>query len=719
VSATTDRSSAIPRDAEPQALLHGWMQRTSARISPTDYRPDIDGLRAIAILSVVLFHAFPTFTRGGFVGVDVFFVISGYLISGIVFKGLRQGGFSFRSFYVHRARRIFPALVLVLAATYVFGWFWLLPDEFGRLGQHIAAGTGFAQNLLLWRESGYFDTASELKPLLHLWSLAIEEQFYLVYPLAIWLLWRTDVNVLVALVMVGLVSFGVNLRSLAHDSVGGFFLPHARFWELLVGGIGAYAAAAGHQWRSAEEKAVPGIWRAFIQHIGGLKNLVAWMGLLLILLSVFGLHRDARFPGWWALLPVTGAIALIMAGPAAWVNQSILSSRWLVFVGLISYPLYLWHWPLLSLAHLVSGQVPVVEVRVMLVLLAVLLAWLTYQLIERPIRFGARQQAWALTLTGFLLVLGGLGGVTFWKAGLPSRDVAIRVEPYTQSVVRTSRETECFEIPHAYERADGWNCVLGSTAVAPSVMAFGDSHALSLIPVLDQYGLDQKVGIVFAGTSGCPPLLGVQSLRGAANMALHNCQKLNERIFEFVRTKGIRRVLLIGRWTYYTGGVIRPGERNPISMDVTREDSVDFARQSFVYGMEKTVRDYRGIGVEVLLVNDTPQQEMGPIRALKMSGLYASRVNDKAVTWQRHHEDQVWIRALIAEMQLLGAMVVDFDDVLCRRGEICPLAMEGKSLYYDSDHLSVYGAMTLYPVIKAALLANGKNVVRPVGESSR
>ncbi len=695
----------------------GW-SRMSARIPPTDYRPDIDGLRAIAILSVVLFHAFPTFTRGGFVGVDVFFVISGYLISGIVFKGLRHGGFSFGSFYVHRARRIFPALVLVLAATYVFGWFWLLPDEFARLGQHMAAGAVFVQNLVLWRESGYFDTASELKPLLHLWSLAIEEQFYLIYPLAIWLLWRTGTNVLVALILVGLLSFGVNLRSLADDPVGGFFLPHARFWELMVGGIGAYVAAAGRQRPRAKGDVAPGIGLACHRYAGSLKNCVAWMGLLLILLSVFGLHRDARFPGWWALLPVTGAIALIMAGPSAWVNRTILSNRWLVFLGLISYPLYLWHWPLLSLAHLVSGQSPAVGGRVALVLLAMLLAWLTYQLVERPIRFGARQRAWALTLTGLLVVLGGLGGATYRKGGLPSRDAAIRVEPYTQSVVRTSREKECFEIAHAYERADGWNCVLGSTAVAPSLMAFGDSHALSLIPVLDQYGLDQQVGIVFAGTSGCPPLLGVQSLRGAANMALHNCQKLNERIFEFVKEKGIRRVLLIGRWTYYTGGVIRPDERNPISMDVTRDDSVDFARQSFVYGMEKTVRDYSRIGVEVLLVNDTPQQEMGPIQALRLSGLDVDRVNEQAVTWQRHREDQAWVRARIADMQLLGATVIDFDDVLCRRGGSCPLAIEGKSLYYDSDHLSVHGAMTLYPAAEAAL-ANGNKVGRQPGETSR
>ena len=678
----------------------------SVRTFPFDYRPDIDGLRAIAILSVILFHAFPTFIRGGFVGVDIFFVISGFLISGIVFKGLRQGTFSFGSFYIHRARRIFPALVLVLAATYFFGWFWLLPDEFARLGLHMAAGAGFVQNLVLWRESGYFDTVSDLKPLLHLWSLAIEEQFYLIYPLAVWLLWRSGINVLLVLILCGLLSFGVNLNFLAVDTMGGFFLPHARFWELLIGGVGTYMAVAGLQQSAARGAHAGRPIRGQMLSDQVLRNSAAWLGVLLILLSVFGLHRDVRFPGWWALMPVLGTIILILSGPGAWVNRNILSNRWLVFVGLISYPLYLWHWPLLSLAHLVGGQSPSVEARIILMASAFVLAWMTYRLVERPIRFGTRQQAWALTLTGLLVVVGGVGGVTSLKAGFPLREVATRAEPYTQTVVRTSREKECFEIPHAYERADGWNCVLGSKSVAPTIFAFGDSHALSLIPVLDQYGIDQQTGIVFAGASGCPPLLGIQSLRGVANMALYNCQKLNERIFDFVKAQGIRRVLLIGRWTYYAGGVTRRDERNPISMDVTQQDTLDFARQSFVFGLEKTVRDYGRIGVEVLLVNDTPQQEVGPMQALKLSGLDVSQVNGKAVTWRQHQEDQAWVRKQISTMKSLGATVVDFDEVLCRYGEICPLAMDGKSLYYDSDHLSVHGAMLLYPVIKATLSKN-------------
>lgn len=231
-------------------MLGAFSRRSVDRVHKSyaepGYRADIDGLRAIAILSVVLFHAFPSSLRGGFVGVGVFFVISGYLISGIIFKALQQGDFNFAKFYAHRARRIFPALILVLAGVYVFGWLFLLPGEFALLGKHIASGAGFVLNFVLWTEAGYFDTSSELKPLLHLWSLAIVEQFYLAYPVLIWAAWRMGWNVLSLVIVVGLLSFGANARALADDPIGSFFLPHARIWELLVGS----AAACIFFWRT-------------------------------------------------------------------------------------------------------------------------------------------------------------------------------------------------------------------------------------------------------------------------------------------------------------------------------------------------------------------------------------------------------------------------------------------------------------------------------------
>ena len=209
-------------------------------LSHPTYRPDIDGLRAIAVLSVVIFHAFPKLIPGGFVGVDIFFVISGFLISTILFENIRDNTFSFTEFYSRRIRRIFPALFLVLLACYVFGWFALLPDEFMQLGKNIAAGAGFVSNFVLWSQSGYFDSAAELKPLLHLWSLGIEEQFYIIWPLMLWFASKRGLNVLTLTIVLAVVSFALCIFRGRYDAISAFYSPQTRFWELLIGAVVAY-----------------------------------------------------------------------------------------------------------------------------------------------------------------------------------------------------------------------------------------------------------------------------------------------------------------------------------------------------------------------------------------------------------------------------------------------------------------------------------------------
>ena len=206
-------------------------------LSHPKYRPDIDGLRALAIISVVLFHTFPSVIRGGFVGVDIFFVISGFLISTIIVENLGAGTFSFREFYIRRIRRIFPSLIIILITTYLIGWFFLLADEYKQLGKHIAGGATFVSNVVLWKNSGYFDSAAEMKPLLHLWSLAIEEQFYIIWPLLIWFSWKRNLNLLIVTVSLLAISFTLNLITIQHNAIIDFYAPHTRFWELLAGGV--------------------------------------------------------------------------------------------------------------------------------------------------------------------------------------------------------------------------------------------------------------------------------------------------------------------------------------------------------------------------------------------------------------------------------------------------------------------------------------------------
>ena len=380
-------------------------------LSHPRYRRDIDGLRAIAVLAVVAFHAYPNLFRAGFIGVDVFFVISGFLISTIILENLERGSFSFAGFYARRVKRIFPALILVLLACFAFGWFVLLPDEYKQLGKHTAGGAGFVSNLVLWNEAGYFDNSAETKPLLHLWSLGIEEQFYIAWPLLVFLAWKRKFNLLAMTAIVAAISFACNVVQVGQDSVAAFYSPLPRFWELLCGGLLAEFAL-----RRAKVREGTAVEDNFI-----VANGASVLGFALLAWGFLHIGRDMGFPGVWALLPVLGAAAILYAGPRALLNRFVLANPILVWFGLISYPLYLWHWPLLSYARIIDGGYPGRNAKVGAVLAAIVLAWLTYRLIERPIRFGKRGRATIVVLAVLMACVGVMGYSAYCLDGLRDR----------------------------------------------------------------------------------------------------------------------------------------------------------------------------------------------------------------------------------------------------------------------------------------------------------
>lgn len=352
-----------------------------------DYRPDIDGLRAIAVLSVIGFHAFPGLAPGGFIGVDIFFVISGFLISKHIWEDLDAGTFSIKTFYARRVRRIFPALGVVLLACLGMGWLILSPGEYEQLGKHVEGGAGFVSNILFWKEAGYFDNAADTKPLLHLWSLGIEEQFYIAWPLILAFLWRQPHHASWMLPTLLGASFIYSMVVVRHDTVADFYSPLTRFWELALGAVLAHEAI-----------------RKFT--LGNLqRELLAWLGLALIISGVIVLNNRDPFPGAWALLPTLGAACLIQAGASTRLNRQLLSHSWLVWVGLISYPLYLWHWPLLSFARIMESSTPAPAIRLALVATSFVLAWLTWKLVERPVRSRPRSRSLVLALCMAMLVL--------------------------------------------------------------------------------------------------------------------------------------------------------------------------------------------------------------------------------------------------------------------------------------------------------------------------
>jgi peptidoglycan/LPS O-acetylase OafA/YrhL len=361
------------------------------------YRAELDGLRALAVLSVLIFHAFPLGLPGGLVGVDIFFVISGYLITGIL---IESPGFSLSrliDFYCRRIRRIFPALILTLVATYTFGWIALYQDEFKELGLHIASGASFLSNITYLSELGYFDTHSSLKPLLHLWSLGVEEQYYLIWPLLVYAVIQSKKpKIFLLLLLLG--SFFLNLYFSYTNPKIAYFLPLTRFWELFVG---SYLAI--------EEKN-DGL--ATLEKLGV-------FGLFLVFVSMLIVDGEANYPGWQATIPVLGAYCIIKHSRTGF-TQRFLSNKLLVAVGLISFPLYLFHWPLFSFARIIEIN-PSNLTLATLSLLAIFLAWLTYWLIEKPIK--KRGGAVTICLVLAMILIGCVGFNAYKRDGLDFRQV--------------------------------------------------------------------------------------------------------------------------------------------------------------------------------------------------------------------------------------------------------------------------------------------------------
>lgn len=434
------------------------------------YRPDIDGLRAIAVGVVMLFHAFPARLPGGFVGVDVFFVLSGYLISGIILKAHASGRFSFAEFYARRIRRIFPALAIVLTAVLIGGWFLLYADDYARVGRHTAAGAAFFSNFAIWQESSYFDVASDLKPLLHLWSLGVEEQFYFVWPVLLIAAARWRRGPVIATLLVGTISFLLAIYTVRIDRTPAFFAPWNRFWELLAGALLA----------SVHADATLDAWLQRWVSRQMVVEALAAAGLLAIVAGVSLIDSQRVFPGLWVLLPVGGAAVLVLTGPRAWVNRAILSQRLLVWIGLISYPLYLWHWPLLSFAHIRYGDIPPTPLRLALLATSMVLAWATYQLVERRVRFGKHGRLAVPVLCALMVCIGAAGYAVYAHEGLIDRPVnrndGARLVDYYERLRKTGLgDAYRLQCDYLDARTQGVRA-----AIDPSCTAAGSAHTVFL-----------------------------------------------------------------------------------------------------------------------------------------------------------------------------------------------------------------------------------------------
>ena len=508
------------------------------------------------MLSVVCFHAFPIGLKGGFIGVDIFFVISGFLISTIIFENLDKGTFSFSEFYARRINRIFPALILVLISCFAFGWFELLADEYKQLGKHIAAGAGFVSNFVFWNESGYFDNSAETKPLLHLWTLGIEEQFYIVWPLLLWAAWKRKFNLLSLTLVITSLSFALNIKGLHSDAVATFYSPQTRFWELLIGSTLAYVTLYKPNLLATKKQKLNTYLNAIIyapssqSNDNTLRNTQAILGVTLIGIGLLLITKERHFPGTWALLPTLGAVLIISAGSQAWLNRVILSNRILVWFGLISFPLYLWHWPLLSFARIVESETPSSIIRITAVIFSILLAWLTYKFIEKPIRFGKFGNTKTIVLAVLMVVIGSIGYFTYKYDGLGFRFPKLLNEltSYKYDYIAEYQLHSCFlDVEEDHTKFN--SCTTNIDSNKKSILIWGDSHAAHLYRGFEA-SFGNKFNIIQRTASGCPPILDMD-VNTKKGLIRPKCLKINNDIIQYIGANKPYKVVMAADWDLY------------------------------------------------------------------------------------------------------------------------------------------------------------------------
>lgn len=643
------------------------------------YRPDIDGLRAIAVLAVVLHHLSAPLLPGGYVGVDVFFVISGYLITSIISREMAEGRFSFASFYERRARRIFPALFAMLAATLVASYTLLLPSDMMSTLRAALGTVFFGSNIVFWREmkEGYFAaTDLALNPLLHTWSLSVEEQFYVFFPVLLLLCYRFTrqqvVPVLLFSAMVSLVGAALLVSS---KSVAVFFLSPFRAWELLAGSLLALHTVPPLRSRM-------------------LRELIAAAGLLAIVVACFVYDGGTTFPGLAALAPVLGTAALIHAGASGpSLAARLLQLPPMVWVGLISYSLYLWHWPLIVLTRYATGFEPITPHIPMLFVASLVLAYLSYRFIEQPFRRSAvvnrRTVFVSSAASAVLAALVASAGLL--KGGFESR--------FSPEVIELDK-ARAPQIPFSQCRggqSGNW-CVLGRPDLTPKILLWGDSHMQAWAPAFDQILRDRSEAAVFIFMPRCPPMLDLHR-----HSARPDCPKHNLFVRDYLLAHPeISTVVMAGFWSQYF--------RSESTLSAVREgvtlDGVAAAQIALSDSLSWLQNNRR----RVVLIGPVPVYDKNVPLSLAV-GIATQRQLLHSTLADQMHKSSAFFEVVEAAGTSPNLTFLNPLQWLCGNHH-CALIRNGESLYRDDDHLSVSGALAF-----ADLLAQGLALPAPQSTS--
>jgi len=632
-------------------------------MSKETYRPDIDGLRAVAVLAVVFYHAFPSALPGGFSGVDIFFVISGYLISGILFKSLAQEKFSFSEFYARRIRRLFPALVVALFLTLAIGYYYLLSDEFEQLGKHIAASCVFIQNIVLLNESGYFDTAADLKPLLHLWSLAVEEQFYIFFPPLLILLWRKKWPITWILAAFLLISFFANLVMSVKDSASDFFLTPYRGWELIAGAMLA--------------------WRHFSKGQGiRFGNFYSISGAICIILAMICIDKSVLYPGWRAIFPVAGTILLIAAGSQSIVNKWILSNPLSIWIGLISYPLYLFHWPLLSFLHILKGRNPDASSISAAVVLSFTLAVLTYYLVEKKVRYAKSRWTIPVLIASFLL--SGILGVFIWQKKLMPRSSDLGFDEH----IKASLDMKYFKGVKA-TRFSGPIWIHEVKKTGNQTLFIGDSHMQQCTPRIIELTKNGKAGdrgFIFFTLGGLVPIAGVSGSFGVQSQPY---DVFIPKMLELANESNVDRVVIAANWCFYFNWGSKKHEINGFNLNTNE------GLQAALVSFQGMLESFISSGKQVYVILNIATEDLFDPKLMidrKLNGEIG--IIPRVYTVQGFREIKGEMQITQGELmdrikslsEKAGAKVINPMDSLSKDG-VCFRFFEGIPIYRDGNHL--------------------------------
>ncbi len=646
---------------------------------PLRYRPDIDGLRALAVIPVVLFHM-GLGCPGGYVGVDVFFVISGFLITAIILKDIREGSFSMAGFWERRIRRILPALAVVVLTTIIGAWIILYPSQFRDFGKETVAQATLVSNFYFSQQDGYFDAPSEHLPFLHTWSLAVEEQFYVVFPLLLGFLHRKKKNIALWMGGIAVLSLCWSTYGVKAYPSATFYLLPSRAWELLMGSL-----LAIHFSRIPLQNQKPtSLLRT---------ETLSWLGLGLILYSIFDYSYSTPFPGPHAFIPCLGASLLIFANRTRVSSVGkLLALPPVVGIGKISYSIYLWHWPLMVFTKYAAVGPISTTTRISLALASVILAYLSWKWVETPFRkpglLKSRKRVFQLfyACTALFILL---GTIIYKNDGLPSRfskEVTDYLDVYpkegmekVKSVVTTGK------LPFVDETAQN--------AKALPILLWGDSHSRVYLPVFRKLCRESKTNIYVAPNSSTPPLLGV------CCPPKTDTPEFNQAVLEFIVKNNIKVVILAARWSFYPLG--DESEHTPPPM-INPNDLGMPAKEAFKTSFIHTIAKLKATGAEIWILKQAPYQDLYPPNALANALRYGRKdkidLDSFGVTVKQHQKRQSFANDIIDSLADEQVKILDPLPYLRTATDYCRMEKHGRSLYYDRDHLSDHGAMETLPL---------------------